>query len=441
MTSSIYQQLVSSSVAAAVIAIASASAPAQSRLSAGESAAEINAANKLLRDGKVDEALEAFRHVVPGDQQRDELNYNMAVAEYRSGNIDAAEKLFSEVAGTGAPAISSSSRYNLGNCQYARAVQLAEQDKPAAIEHLRDAISHYRGALRGNPNNPDARANIELAGGLIRKLEQEQKQQEEEKKDGQEPQEKEDKTKEDQQQDQKDQPEQNKSEQQQQNDQENSDDQKDKSQDPESQPSDSQKDDSQKQSEQQKSDSKNSKSAQQKKDDQRKEEQKKQNEASAPEESENDEQKKDAQKNERPGEETQKSDDQKSPGEESQSGPQNPSSQQSQPKGSDGKQTQPQSMQQQSGGQQQPDEGNPEEQEAKNKPVPAGDLKAAGQQDENQKPAGSVGMADPTAKDGLMMTREEALKMLQSVRDRDMLRRMQQQRQERSRHVPVDRDW
>ena len=39
------------------------------------------------------------------------------------------------------------------------------------------------------------------------------------------------------------------------------------------------------------------------------------------------------------------------------------------------------------------------------------------------------------------MTREEALKMLQSVRDRDMLRRMQQLRQERSRHVPVDRDW
>jgi Ca-activated chloride channel family protein len=99
-------------------------------------------------------------------------------------------------------------------------------------------------------------------------------------------------------------------------------------------------------------------------------------------------------------------------------------------------------MQQQSGDQQQqPDDlGKPEEREAKNQPVPAGDLKAAGQQDGNQKPAASAGMADPNVKDGLM-THEEALKMLQSVRDRDMLRRMQQQRQERSRHVPVDRDW
>lgn len=402
MTGNISKQFVCSLVATVVIALASAPAPAQSRLSARETASEINAANKLLRDGKVNEALEAFRRVAPGDQQRDELNYNMAVAEYRSGNIDGAEKLFSEVAGTSTPAISSNSRYNLGNCQYAKAVQVAEQDKPAAIEHLRNAVSHYRGALRGNSNNPDARANIELAGELIRKLEQEQKQQEEQKKQEQEQQEKEDKKNEDQQQDQKDQSE--------------------------------QKDDSQKDSEQQKSDSEDSKSDQQKN-----EEQKDQSEASASDESEKDEQ--DAKKNEKPGDESQKADDQKSPGEDSQSSPQEPSEQQSQPKGSDGKKAEPQNMQQQSGDQQQPDDaGNPDEEEAKNQPVPAGDLKAADQQNEDKKPVGSGAMADPTARDGLM-TREEALKMLQSVRDRDMLRRMQQQRQERSRHVPVDRDW
>ena len=120
-----------------------------------------------MRDGKVEEALAAFRHVVPGDQQRDELNYNMAVAEYRSGNIDAAEKLFNEVAGTSTPAISSGSRYNLGNCLYAKAVQVAEQDKPAAIEHLRNAVSHYRGALRGDSNNPDARAAVFLSIGML----------------------------------------------------------------------------------------------------------------------------------------------------------------------------------------------------------------------------------------------------------------------------------
>ena len=390
MTSNHCKHFVSISLALAVIAVASAPASAQSRRNTTETASEINAANKLLRDGKVKEALEAFRRVVPGDQQRDELNYNMAVAEYRNGNIDAAEKRFSEVAGTGTPAISSNSRYNLGNCQYAKAVQTAEQDKPAAIEHLRDAVSHYRGALRGNSNNVDARANIELASELIRKLELEQKQQDEQKNPDQEQQQQDDKKNEDQQQDQKDQAEQKKSDEQKEDDQ-----QHDKSPDSESQQSDSRKDESQK----------------------------------------NDSQKNDSQKNE-----SQKDDSQKG-NEQPKSDQQKPSEQQSQPRGSGDEQPQPQSMEEKSGDQHQPsEEGKPEEQESKNEPVPVGDLKAAGQQDENKNPAGSVAMADPNAKDGLM-TREEALKMLQSVRDRDMLRRMQQQRQERSRHVPVDRDW
>ncbi len=43
-------------------------------------------------------------------------------------------------------------------------------------------------------------------------------------------------------------------------------------------------------------------------------------------------------------------------------------------------------------------------------------------------------------KEGLM-TREEALKMLQSVRDREMLRKLRLERQQRSRHIPVERDW
>ena len=380
MTSNLCKQFVNGSVALVVFAIASAPASAQSQLNASETASEINAANQLLRDGKVDEALAAFRRIVPGDQKRDELSYNTAVAEYRKGNIEAAEKRFREVAGTSAPAISSNSRYNLGNCQYAKALHVAEQDRPAAIEHLRDAVSHYRGALRGNSNNVDARANIELASELIRKLELEQKQQDEQKKQDQEQQ----------QQDHK----------QQQDDKKNEDQHQDKPQDSESQQSDSRKDesqeaDSQKESEQQKSDSPDSKSDEPKNGDS-----KNQDESSASGPAKNDDLKKDDRKNDKSGVEQQKADDQ----------------------------------------QQASEEGKPDERESQNKPVPAGDLKAAGQQDEETNPPGSVAMADQNAKDGLM-TREEALKMLQSVRDRDMLRRMQRQRQERSRHVPVDRDW
>ena len=39
------------------------------------------------------------------------------------------------------------------------------------------------------------------------------------------------------------------------------------------------------------------------------------------------------------------------------------------------------------------------------------------------------------------MTEEEARKLLQSIRDRDMLRRLRKQAAERASRVPVERDW
>ncbi len=358
------RSMTTSYIAAAVITLSAAQTMAQSPSDVRQSATEINAANALLRDGKVDESIDAYRKVVPSEQQRDELNYNMAVAEYRKGNIVAAEQLFTDVAGTRSHTIAADSRYNLGNCQYAKALVAAEKDKPAAIELLREAIASYRGALRGKPNNPDARANIELAGELIRKLEQEQKKEEEQKK--QDEQQKQDQQDKDQQQDQKDQDDQQESDQQKQDEQK----QKGKKQDQSDQTNPSDQTDQTDKSD-------------------------KPHQTDQTKEANTD--KADQQKTQQP---QQKSDDPL----------------------------------------EQKDEAKPEEQDAKNQPVPTGDLKAAGEQEKNKKPEGAVSTADPNAKDGLM-TREEALKMLQSVRDRDMLRRMQQQRQERSRRVQVDKDW
>lgn len=386
------------SFAAMIILLSAAPVTAQSPDSVRQTASEINAANTLLRDGKVDEALEAYRRIVPVEQQRDELNYNMAVAEYRKGNIEAAEKIFANVSGTDSPTIAADGRYNLGNCQYAGALKLAEQDKPAAIKLLRKAIANYRAALRGKPDNADARANIELAVELIRTLEQEQKQKEEAQKE-QDNQQQQDADK--------------------QQDQQNKDQQKqDKSQDPESQ-----KDESQKDSDQPKSDSQDSESDQEKSGQQQ--QQQNQDEQSAADQPQEDQQRNDKQRADQSGDEQQKNDQQ------------NRSGQQSQPKSSQSSQK----PQQPSGEQQQPeDDGTAEEQAAKHDPVPIGDLKAASEQEQDKKSEGAAGTADQNSKDGLM-TREEALKMLQSVRDRDMLRRMQQQREERSRRVRVDKDW
>jgi Ca-activated chloride channel family protein len=72
--------------------------------------------------------------------------------------------------------------------------------------------------------------------------------------------------------------------------------------------------------------------------------------------------------------------------------------------------------------------------------LPAGELTAASEQNAEDKTGGRVAAVEPGEEEGLM-TKEEALKMLQAVRDRDMLRRLRHEQIERSRHIPVDRDW
>ncbi|MEZ6131432.1 MAG: hypothetical protein R3C59_22385 [Planctomycetaceae bacterium] len=384
-------------VALAAAILTAGSVYAQTSINAAAAAEQINAANTLLRDGNVDGALEAYGRIVPAEDQQSEWIYNRAVAEYRKGNIESAAHLFTKVATADSTAVAADSRYNLGNCRYATALQLAETDRLAAIEALREAISHYRASLRIKSSNADARANIELAAELIRRLDAEQKQKE----------------------------------QQQQNDDQQQQLQQTQNNDDEQQ--DQQKSDQQKQDEQQKPDaSQNSESP---KDDSE------QNGEPQPSDSQEPESDQQNSKDSQPAGEQRNPDEQKSSDTEQQKSSQQKSSEQQQPSGDSADRPQEsQDRQQRSGDQTQPEEGPPEEQESENQPVPTGDLKATDEQNNDGKPTGSVGMADPNATNGLM-TREEALKMLQAVRDRDMLRRLQQQRRERSRHVPVDRDW
>ncbi|TWT63395.1 tetratricopeptide repeat protein [Rubinisphaera italica] len=336
------------------------------------SASEINVANELVEEGKFDEALESYRQIQPTSKTKEELNYNIAVAEYRKGETEAAKTLFTEVSASPQSALAAAARYNLGNCFYADAVAQAEQDRPAAIEALQQAIQHYRGSLAVDANQVDARANIELAMEFLKKLKQEQKQEQE--------------------QQQKENQEQN---------QENKDQQK---QDSESQDSESMKNDSQ----------------------QDQESKEKPNESkSDPQSQEGSEQ-----KEEKPFEESQKN-----PGEQNeQPQPEQDPSQSMNPQSKSPKdQAKPE--------EQSPGEKSEEEPSSKeDQPVPSGELKAANEEDQSQQPSGQVGVNDPNAKE-TPMSKEEALKMLQAVRDRDFLRRLRQEQKERRRHIPTDRDW
>ena len=68
---------------------------------------------------------------------------------------------------------------------------------------------------------------------------------------------------------------------------------------------------------------------------------------------------------------------------------------------------------------------------------PSGELTAVNEQDA----ATDQAHGEPTLIKTDQMTEEEARKLLQSIRDRDMLRRLRKQAAERALRVPVERDW
>lgn len=374
---------------------------------------QVNDANALVRQGAFDQAIQRYTQINAPADQRDTLNYNLAVAQYRKGDLDAAEALFAEAAKSADTAVAASSRYNLGNCDYAKALHAAEQDKNAAIGLLQRAINSYRSALRLNPDLVDARTNIELAGELIRKLREEQQQQQQQKKQNQDQQQEQQKNNQDQQQ--KDQQQQDQS---QQNQDQNAGSQSSKS----DQPKKPEQDASQQQQQQQQQGSQNQSQGSE---DQQPNKQ-------APDNGAKDQQDRAGSDSAGPQDDPQQP---PQPGASSESSRQPESGQAGQPRQTSDAQHPPQPPHDQA--QADRASGDPEE-SADNKQTPTGELTAAGEQAGEQ--ADGALAAAGNSEDG-RLSQEEAMKMLQAVRDRDMVRRLWQEQIEQSRHVPVDRDW
>jgi len=331
--------------------------------------------NEALEQGNFDEAIATYQQAAVDGPGRAELIYNQAVAHYRKGEYEQARGLFTQVIGSADGQLEAKARFNLGDCDYAEAVALAEKDKPAAIDRLYRAISHFRGALQANPSENGARANIELAQLLIKKLQQQQKQQQKQKQDQQKQQ-----------------------------------DQKDKKQSDENQQSENQQDDNQK-----------SPQNQQQKDQQKNKGEQKQDESTKGDKQKGDEKEEPNKQEGKQGSEQSESQKQKQKQKQERDQEQGAEKQQQQdqPSKSPQDEEQQQPLQQQAGGE---------------------------QQDSDNQVAQPQGMPQfggkPTAEqESRPMTKEEAQKMLQAVRDRNLMRRLEQMEQRRSRHVPVDRDW
>ncbi len=146
-------------------------------------------ANRAFEQGDYALALDEYEKVGENWSERAEPDYNAASARYKKETRDkledyeqAAEEL--RRAQTDADGVEDSeliakTQFNLGNVLFQVGEEMAAVDQYGeAIGQYREAIEAYKQVLRDNPDDVDAKYNLELALSKIEEQEQQQQEQE-----------------------------------------------------------------------------------------------------------------------------------------------------------------------------------------------------------------------------------------------------------------------
>ncbi len=118
--------------------------------------------------GSYDEALKTFVDAQIESPEDSQVKYNVASTHYRMKNYEEAVKGYQDVAATARDVrLEEQSLYNIGNCLY-------RQGK------LEEALEYYKKALDFDPNDQDAKYNLEFVREEIKKRLNQAKQREQE---------------------------------------------------------------------------------------------------------------------------------------------------------------------------------------------------------------------------------------------------------------------
>ena len=132
--------------------------------------------NAFYQNGKYAEAAEQYgsaSQMLPGAA---EIHFNQGNAAYKQQDYGKAREHYTQALQTTDRTLEGKVKYNLGNVEYQQALQNLQQPQ-AAMPHLRSAITYYRDSLDVDPQQQEARYNLELSHLLLHKLQQEQQQQ------------------------------------------------------------------------------------------------------------------------------------------------------------------------------------------------------------------------------------------------------------------------
>ena len=150
-----------------------------------------NEANVAFEQGEYNDALEEYERVSEELPERPEPDYNSANARYRLEDYEQAEeeleRALLEAYDVEDEDLAAKTLFNLGNVLFQMGEYSAAIDQyGGAIEQYREAIEAYKQVLRDNPDDVEAKHNLELALSKIEEQEEEQQQQQEQQQQDQE---------------------------------------------------------------------------------------------------------------------------------------------------------------------------------------------------------------------------------------------------------------
>jgi len=166
-------------------------------LAATNAKKNVKEANRLYKQGKLDEALQKYNDASVALPDSDILNFNMGTALYKKEDYEKAQDAFTKALTSDDKKLEADALYNLGNCKYKLGKLKENTDLSATVGLLRESLDYYKRAVELDQKNTDARFNHEFVERelkvLLDKLKQqqsntdkqkEQEQQQEEQKQG-----------------------------------------------------------------------------------------------------------------------------------------------------------------------------------------------------------------------------------------------------------------
>jgi Ca-activated chloride channel family protein len=129
--------------------------------------------NTLYQGGKYAEAAEQYGSASQMLPEAAEIHFNQGNAAYKQQDYHKAREHYAQALQTADRTLEGKVKYNLGNVEYQQALQNLQQPQ-TAMPHLRSAMTYYRDSLDVDPQQQDARYNLELSHLLLHKLQQEQ---------------------------------------------------------------------------------------------------------------------------------------------------------------------------------------------------------------------------------------------------------------------------